>query len=73
MIKYENGHLVISIPTHAPDELHHALMQSVINSLKNQNMSDLPIQAQDKEHNFWTLELLENLIPSVDELQKLNT
>lgn len=31
------------------------------------------IQAQDKEHNYWTLELLENLIPSVNELQKLNT
>lgn len=72
MVKYENGKLVVSFNTTAPEELHHALMQSTIASLKNQTVSDLPIQDYVKENNYWTLELLENLIPSVEELQKIN-
>lgn len=73
MVKYENGLLVVTIETAAPEELHHCIMQSVINNLKNQNMSNLPIQEHDKEHNFWSLELLENLIPSVEQLQAKTT
>ncbi len=52
--------------------LHHALMQSCVANLKNQSISDLQVQDYVKENNYWTLELLENLIPSVDELQKIN-
>ena len=72
MVKYENGQLVVSFNTHAPEELHHALMQSCVANLKNQSISDLQVQDYVKENNYWTLELLENLIPSVDELQKIN-
>ena len=72
MVKYENGQLVVSFNTHAPEELHHALMQSCVANLKNQSISDLQVQDYVKENNYWTLELLENLIHSVDELQKIN-
>lgn len=70
MVKYENGRLLIGIPTAAPEELHQAIIQSVIQNLKVSSVSTEPVPDNAKECNYWMLELLENMLPSTIENTK---
>ena len=73
MVKYENGQLVISIPSTAPCELHATLMQSVISSIKTQTLSSQPFGDHEKTDLYWIMELLENMLPDDETLIKINS
>jgi hypothetical protein len=62
MVKYEEGRLVVSFETHDAQELHQALMQSVITNIKLQSTFSDAIPQAMIDANYWHLELLEGLM-----------
>ena len=58
--------LVIQIPSGSPEEDRLSYVKAIINSLKYQRGSDLPMDMQ--EHNFWLLELCNHLLPGDEEV-----
>lgn len=72
MYTYQNQKLVIELPASSPADTHHALVNGIISTLKAHCTNrDLPCN-DIKEGSFYLLQLLESLMPTVQQLEKLH-
>ncbi len=59
------------MPSAAPAALHSNLVQSIINTLKQQMQSVHPIPQNVQESNIYLLQLLETLLPDERQLEQI--
>ena len=70
-IIHQNKSLLIHIASMAPAALHQGLASSIINTLKFQMQSGVPISKEVQESNFYLLQLLQELQLDEQQLEQI--
>jgi hypothetical protein len=69
MVKYIDNTLQITFNnSYSANEMHHALMTTVVNVIKSQNLEDKASPEDNKEKNYWLMVLLEEMLPTEEQL-----